>query len=243
MGGHQSKQTVLQSTQLLSNIVQKTAQNCFGTTTGDNELNISGSDDNVSDIKQNITLSVKTSCSDLSSQSSTFNTNLQTSIQQTLKDQEVALTQWMDNSNDSQYSSIAQKIQTNVTNDVVQNCINTLDGKNVINITGSGDTVKDATQNIQLSLIAKFLLQNGQTNDVINSITNTTNQHSTYTSKNPLAFITDSIESVSKSIIHMVAIFFIVFICIVFLMEVIDKHSNLNPQYTSMPNGEPATSP
>src|SRR5512147_1253671 len=98
MGGHHSKQSIHVSTNVAANIVQDTAQNCINVAYGGNTITINGDYNVVSGVNQTVSISINSSCSTFASQDSTFNSDLQNSLSQVLADQEVALTEWMDNS-------------------------------------------------------------------------------------------------------------------------------------------------
>ena len=219
MGGHQSTQTVDVSTNVVANIVQTTTQNCISSSSGVNELDISGSRNRVSDITQNMSLSVNQDCSTLATQNSTFTADLQNSIQQAMKDKQVSMTQWMDPSRDTQSTRINQLITTSVTQNLVQNCVSKLNGQNLIRITGNENTISDITQNMTLSAISKCLLQNGQTSKAIADITNTSNQHSTYESESFFAFIGDALKGIFASTFGVLAIAFIVIIIFALMLK------------------------
>lgn len=217
MGGHQSKQTVGVSTNVAANIVQNTAQNCISVAYGGNTININGNYNNVSGVDQTVSISINSDCSTFAQQNSTFDADLQNALTQALNDQEVALTEWMDNSRDDQSASVSNSVTANFTQNTVQNCVNTLNGYNILNVTGTGNVVKDITQNATLNVISQCLLGNGQTSSVVSDITNTVNQQSTYVSQNPLAFIADAIAAIFKSLIVAAAVVFVVIICFVML--------------------------
>jgi hypothetical protein len=217
MGGHQSTQTINVSTQVAANIVQNTAQNCIDVSYGQNTITINGDYNILSGVDQTIKLSINSNCSTFAAQNSTFSADLQNSLAQILNDQEIALIAWMDNSHDDQTTNIAQSVTANFTQSTVQNCVSNLNGGNALNVTGSGNVIKDVTQTISLNLISQCLLNNNQTNDVVNDITNTVNQSGTYTSVSPFAFIADAIAAVFKSVVVAAAIVFIVIVCFIFL--------------------------
>lgn len=238
MGGHSSKQTVSASTTVAANIVQATAQSCIGTSQGSNSVNVGGVGNTVDGVTQSVSLSVNMGCSTFSGQDSTFNNDLQNSLSQVLNDQGVALTQWMDGSRSDQASSIRQDVTTNFTQENVQNIVQKLNGYNVLNVQGVGNTVKDVAQTAALSVIATGLQQNGQTNAVVNSITNTVNQHGQYKSANPLAFITDAIQSSIRTV--GIAIIAVIVILICFVLLVVALRRSRKPAATAAQTAEPA---
>lgn len=229
MGGHESKQKINVSTNVAANIVQNTAQNCINVAYGGNTFNINGNYNDISGVTQTVSISINSTCSTFASQDSTFNSDLANALSQVLNDQEVALTQWMDNSKDDQETNITQNVTANFTQTTVQNCVNNLNGYNIFNVSGDGNVVKNITQTATLSVISQCLLQNGQTSDVVSNITNTVNQHGTYTSENPLAFITDAIEAVLKSAMVIAAVIFIVLVCFVFLFMLMRRGKKVPP--------------
>jgi hypothetical protein len=200
-----------------ANIVQNTAQNCISVGVGGNNVLINGDYNDISAVDQRVSVTVDSKCSTFASQNSTFNADLQNSVEQTLKDQEVALTQWMDASKDTQKTDIANKVTANFTQSTVQTCVNNLTGINNLVVNGSGNVVKDVTQDATLNVISQCILGNQQSSSVVADITNTTNQHGEYTSENPLAFIGDAFKAMAQSAMAIAAVIFIVIICFIFI--------------------------
>jgi hypothetical protein len=215
--GHESKQSVLSTTTTTANIVQQTAQNCIDVSYGGNVIDVNGNYNILSGVDQTVSLSVNSDCSTFASQNSTFNSDLSDAMSQILSDQEVALTQWIDTSKDTQYTNITENVTANFTQSTVQSCVNNLNGYNVLSVTGSGNVIKNITQDVSLNILSQCLIQNSQTGSSISDITNTVNQHSTYTSTNPFAFIADALESMSRSAMAIAAIIFIVIVSFVII--------------------------
>jgi hypothetical protein len=235
MGGHSSKQTVDVSTSVTANIMQTTAQNCINVAYGGNTITINGNYNVVSGVDQTVSISINSACSTFAAQNSTFDADLENALSQILSDQEVALTEWMDNSQDDQNTDVKQNVTTNFTQSTVQNCVNNLDGYNILSVTGSGNVVQDITQTATLNVISQCILKGQQTSDVVSSITNTVNQHSVYTSENPLAFIADAVASVLKSAMAIAAVLFIVILCFVFVFMVAGRRKRSPPVVLAMP--------
>lgn len=229
MGGHHTKQTVGVSTNVAASIVQNTAQSCISVAYGGNTFNINGNYNDISGVAQTVSISVSPTCAVFASQNSTFDTSLSAAITQALSDQEVALTQWLDNSRDDQAASIAQNVTANFTQTAVQNCVNNLNGYNIFDVTGDGNVVRDVTQTATLSLVSQCILQGGQTSDVVTNITNTVNQQSAYTSSNPFSFITDALEALSKSILLFLAAMFVLIVCFALAYAFLTRHRRAGP--------------
>jgi hypothetical protein len=223
MGGHHSKQTVGVSTNVVANIVQTTAQNCISVSNGTNTITVDGNYNVISGVKQEVSISVNTSCTTFSESNVDFNTDLAAVVESVLKDQEVALESWVDNSGSSQKSKIAQDVTTNVTKSTVQNCVSSLTGINNLFITGNENIVRDIVQSSTLNLISQCLLTDTDSVQAVTNITDTVNQHASYESENPLAFITDAYTAVSKSAILMIAVIFIIIISFVFVLMLVGR--------------------
>ena len=237
MGGHQSRQSVNISTSVVSNIVQESTLSCLTYMNGANVINIVGDDNVVIDATQTVSITVKSDCVSDASQKTDLQTNLNASITQTLKDQEVAMTQWMDHSSDDNEASLTQSVTSNVTLKTAVTCLNNLSGKNILNVEGNANVVKRSLQTNTLNLISQCLLSQGQVTNAITDITDTLNQHNDYTSENPFAFITDAIEAIAKSAMMLIAVIFILLICFVVVFESLHQKKK-----TPLPIGPPGTS-
>jgi hypothetical protein len=95
-----------------------------------------------------------------------------------------------------------------------------LNGTQLFIVSGTDDVVVDNMQDQTMALAQQCLMSGGQTTDVVNKSTNTVNQHSTYISKNPLAFITDAIEAALKSAMMIAAVVFIAIVILVLVFEI-----------------------
>jgi RNA-binding protein YhbY len=246
MGGHVSKQTVDVSTNLVTNASLNVAQNCLTYTQGDQVIDIYGSGNIFKGNTQRASLKVDSNCVAQIGQNGTFKEKLNNSIAQELKDQEIALTQWLDSSEDDQFTDIANKVTQNITFEDVQNCINTLQGTQLFIVRGNNDVIVDNLQEQTMTLASKCKMGGGQTFDVVNDVTNTVNQHSTYTSKNPFAFITDAIEATIKSAMAIAAVVFIAIVILVLVFEIGTKghhQAAATPEVIVVPSSSAMTAP
>jgi hypothetical protein len=223
------------TTNIVGSVVQNVAQSCITYLNSDNVIAINGNGNFVGGITQTMSISVDSTCSANIQQNAAFENNLQNSIAQVLKDQEIALTQWMDNSKDESDASINQTISTSVTANTVQTCLNSINSHNILNVSGNNNVVKGIVQSSTVNLISQCLLGQGQQSSTVNDVTNTVNQHSEYTSKNPLAFITDAIEAMMKSAMVVIAVIFIVLICFVALFMILRHGKKKAPPASSSP--------
>lgn len=242
MGGHHSKQIVKVSTDIVTNASLNVAQNCLSFMDGTQVISIYGSGIIFKGNIQRSTLSVDSKCVSQMSQQGSFASKLTDSVAQELADQEVAMTEWMDSSGDYQRSQIIQKVTTNVSFSDVQNCVNSLQGTQLFVVRGDNDVVVDNMQDQTLALAASCLMGGGQAVDTVNDITNTVNQHSSYDSENPLAFITDAIEATFKSAMAVAAVVFIAIVILVLVFEVARRHHRPRRAAASSPASTPSPS-
>jgi len=223
MGGHQSKQTVKATTSVVTTAVQNVTQTCITYVYGSNTFNISGDGNVVSGVNMKIGIRVDSTCTAAVTGKTSFQNDLQNKISQLLKDQEVAMAQWLDNSKDETKANIKQSIKSNITSNTVQTCVNKINMQNLFNISGNSNVVKNVLQEGTANVISKCMLSDDQTVNTVNDVTNTINQHSEYDSKNPFAFITDAIEAIMKNATVVIAIIFIVVICFIGLFMVLRR--------------------
>lgn len=215
MGGHQTKQSVEVSTNIVSNVIQNTTLNCFTSTVGNETIAINGDYNIVDGVRQDITINVKSDCLADVTNKNKFNDKLSTSISQLLKDSEVALTQWADTSKDDTNAKVTNTITQTVTDTTVVTCVNSVKDQSVLSVTGNNNVVRNIVQNTVTNYIAECLLKQNNNVTMTNDISDIVNQHSTYDSENPFAFITDAIEAVMKSAMVFLAVIFIIIVCLV----------------------------
>jgi hypothetical protein len=233
MGGHHSRQSAVESSQLITKASVSATESCISVTSDSQSISVGGSGDTVSGNVQKSTISVSSSCMAKIKQSGDFSSKLSDAISQQLSDHEVALTQWLSPGGDDQKSAILDTITTNVTFSDVETCVNKLTGSQAINVSGDDDTVTDNIQDQSLTEVADCLLGGSQSSSTVNDVTNTTNQHSKYVSENPFAFVTDAIDDATKSVAAIIAIMFIVIIILVLMYKVI-KHAGKKSATTSV---------
>ena len=219
MGGHHSKQTSNVTSDLITNAVLGVTQNCLAFMDGKQVISVYGSGNVFEGNIQRSQLSVNTKCVDKINQSGEFKNKLKNSISQKLKDEELALTEWLDPSGDSQGSDITQNITTNISFKNAQKCLTGLDGSQLFVVHGTNNIVVDNMQDQTLDLTNECIMDGSQAAETSNSVTNTVNQHSVYESKSPLAFITDAIAASIKSVIAIIAIVFVVIVIMALVFE------------------------
>jgi hypothetical protein len=190
------------ATAVTANVLQSTTQDCINITYGGNTISVTGDFNVLSGVGQTVSISVSSKCGVMTQQASDFKSALSANLAQSLRSQQIALTGWLDSSRNDQSTSLQQSVTTNITQANVQNCLNTMNGYNILNVTGSGNVIKDVAQNASLNLVSECMLQNGQASKVVSDITDTVNQSAVLESKNPLAFIADAMAAAFSSIVY-----------------------------------------
>jgi len=205
---------VTESTNIVSSVTQKVTQNCVTAVNSNNEIVIQRNGNILSNIDQELSVSVSSTCMAQVVQAGTFQANLQNAAAQVTKTETISGLGWLDCGEDDSATTITNNVSTTTTSDTVQNCVNSIQGKNLINITGNQNVMQNVLQKNTIQMFSKCVLGNTQQTSTVNDITNTANQQSTYTAKNPFAFITDAFEATVKSVAMMIAIVFIILICL-----------------------------
>lgn len=210
MGGHESKQEVDISTTVVTDATLNVTQGCMSVMAGDQVMAVHGNGNVFTDNTQDQSMSIDMNCIDQMQQSNQFSSKINSSITQTLSDSEVALTEWMDPSSDTQTASVANNVTTNVTFDDTQNCMLSMSGTQIMGVSGDANLYAGNAQDQSEEITTTCLMSGGQYSTVVNNLTNTANQHSIYDSENPLAFIPDAIQATITSATAILAVMFIV---------------------------------
>ena len=224
MGGHQSTQSAKDTTTVVSTAIQNVAQNCINYVNSDNDVVVSGNGNVVGDVTQTLSISVNSSCVAQLTQDAGFENNFENEVAQLLEDKEEAMTQWLDSSQDSVSSDVKNSITNNIKSDTVQTCLNNINSKNILDVSGNDNVVKNIVQSSTTNLITQCMLGQGQTSNTVNDVTNDINQHSQYTAESPFAFITDAIEAIAKSSMALIALGVIMLICFVSIIYILHRY-------------------
>lgn len=221
--GHQSKVTASMATDITTNVMMRSAQNCVSVASGTNSISIDGDYNNLTDVAQGLSLSVDTSCPSLNVQDSDFQATIRNATAQAIEDKTIALTQFLDNSSATIDTKITNSLSTNVTKEDVKNCLSNLNGINNIAVRGDGNVLAHVAQTMSINAVSPCVAQNTQTAKSVVDITNTANQHEKYTSENPFSFIGDALNALAKSFMAIAAVIFIILIGFVVIMGSLGK--------------------
>lgn len=243
MGGQQSKQKVSATTRVASETAMDLTQNCVSYMDGTQVISINGNNNVFSGNTQRMSMNVDAKCVSQAGQDGSFENKLNDAVTQQLKNESVALTQWLDNSKQSLKQDIDETVTSAFKFKDVQNCMNELTGTQVIAIEGDDNVVTNNLQDQSMALAADCLMAGAQTSQAASDITNTMNQHSTYTSKNPFAFITDAIEGVFQSAFGVAALVFIAIVILVIVFEVGVRHRKKRRERLSTSSAAPPPGP
>jgi len=214
MGGHQSKQSVNEIQQVVTNAVMTTTQNCIGLAQGTQFIGVFGDGNIVSENTQNLTLSFKSDCINTMDQSGSYETDLSSQLSQSLQDQTVAMTQWADNSKSSNSANISQYITTNINISNVQNCLSTLQGSQIITVRGNNNVVTKNAQNQVASMVGDCLMSGSQQSSSTATVADVINQKSQYKEENPMSFLTDALKGLGGNVMMILVVIFVVLIVI-----------------------------
>ena len=220
MGGHQTKQKIKETAKLTVDATLQSTQNCISYVSGSQIIGTYGSGNVVSGNIQNMSVSVTPTCFQTSKQKSDLSSEMQSKIKQSLKSKQVALTQWLDTGKSSTDTEIDRQITANFTFDTVQNCFVKISNTQLIVTKGSANVVIDNAQKQTSNVMEQCIMSGGQTSAAVSNITDTINQHSEYTSTNPLSFIGDFFKGMMQSGIMAAAAIFIGIIILVFVYEI-----------------------
>lgn len=227
--GHKSYQEVDVSTQIVGTVTQSNYSDCATYSGGGNSFTLTGSGNVIDGVDQTLTISVDEDCVTADPLNYSFTSRIQNNVIQQMADQEVAMTQWMDNSKDSATTHISSDLELNLTQTNSQDCENSLNDNNTFTVTGDSNVVKDVSQQYTIDTITNCHMRDGASFKASDTITNTLNQHTVYTAVNPFAFITNAIVAVADSIALLVAFCFIILLCFVALFAVL-RHRSKNRQ-------------
>ena len=236
MGGHQSKQTVddtldISATSITSNIITDHV-----TVKSQNTINVDGSSNYIDDVNQTLNVTITAEAWSNFNNKSAIQDDIINNIAQKIEDKGVATTQFLDKSKTDITARIHTHVETDITMKNLTECTNNYSNGNTINISGSNNFFKDIKQNATVAIIAKCSMESNSVQDFATTVTTAMNQYSSSVSENPFAFITDTIQTIAKSGMMLIAVIFIVLICFVLLIKLLHKRkASDNVQYIQVP--------
>lgn len=236
MGGHSSSMSANMATNVVSTGIYSVSQNCLVDANSSQQIIIQGNGNIINNTTQIMDIQINAKCYSDVKNNSTLQSTVDNTIAQTLKDQEVAMTQWLDNSGDDVSTSISTNVTDSITISNTQNCVENLAGSQLLMIQGNSNVASNTLQKNVMTGLLSCVQNDANTSSFVQDTTNTINQHSDYESENPFAFITDAIQSMFKSALVLAAVVFIIIMAMVFLFMVLHhKKPAAGPQIIVWP--------
>lgn len=223
MGAHQTKNTSTDVTNLMTSVMQKTVQSCTTEAEAGNAFSVSGSGDVAQNISQKSVITVNANCAANLTKSSDLSNAIQNSITQGLSDSSDFGSGLFSVSSDINTANMQNNISSTVSNTSIETCLNQLDQRNIISVSGANDAIDNVKQDSVGSLMTSCLLKDSQVSDALNGITNAANQHATYKAKGPISDISDALSSLISAPMKMIGVLFIVIICFVILYKLMSS--------------------
>ena len=219
MGAHQSTQTVDQTSKVVSTASMSSVQECLVTSVGGQEIVIWGDDNVVTDVDQNLTITVAAKCKNNPDMGANYDNDVKFNLTQQLKEHKGFLGGFGDFGHDTQVEHMTQNITNNIKFEAMQKCVYDTAGTQVFVVKGDNNVVHGALQQEALKIAGGCILNLQGSADVVNKQTNTINQHSDYSADGPLDVIADMFKNMfSSGMMSILAVCFIVFICFILLV-------------------------
>ena len=133
-----------------------------------------------------------------------------------VQSQGVALTGFADASDTTIDESITNNASTGITMADIQNCMTQLNSHTFMNFSGVNSVFKDNIQDVTINFVKTCIMTNNQTAQSVTDISNSASQYSKHVDVNPFAFITDCIAAVSKNVMQVVGMIFIMVMAFIF---------------------------
>jgi hypothetical protein len=223
-GSHSNRVDVV--TDVLNESIQSATQDCVKIEQAKNTAVIDGDYNLGRDIKQTAIAKINGSCVTDATQDSAFSNDISTKIRQKLKDEGVALTQFLDTTETTNSINMRTNISNIISNSASQKCINNADGINLTLIRGSGNILDRVDQTARASVVSNCLMGNEQSAAATNDIVNSATQSSETVSKNPMSFIGDALNAMVKAGMVGIAGILVIMICFIFLTKFIRHHGS-----------------
>lgn len=221
MGGHSSKQSVSQTTNLVASAVTEQIQNCAGTVTSSNELDIGNVyDSTVRNISQISRASYDANCVTSAVNDVQFLGDVSNQVAQQLENKGVALTGWADAGKTTQVENVNNNIQVSAKSTNEQNCAVAASSGNVALIHDIfGSTVADIKQMSLVSAISRCAQNGEQSLQASASVSNASAQHLENVEENPLSFIGDFLQGLFGSMAMGVVVLLVFLVAIAFVFK------------------------
>jgi hypothetical protein len=223
MGGHQSKQSIDDTVDIVSSSISTQTITDSLQVTNVNNQSISGNNNFVSNLSQIVNVTVKDASNIVAVNDSTMQANVTDQIAQKIEDKGIAALQALDGSKTTISDTINKYVSNNVTSDSVVTCIKKYANGNNFELSGSNNYVENDHQLVVANMITDCSINQDSHNEFTTNITTAINQYSSSVSENPFAFITDTIQAIAKSGMMFIAVIFIVLLAFILLFKFLHK--------------------
>lgn len=216
MGGHQSTLKAESTANITTNALQKSMQDCDIDVQQRQNISIHGKDIYLDNLNQSMTTSTLINCDQAAQKSADIANSIANTVSQAIENSSVAGLQWMDTGSDNVSTKMTSNVKNKITQETIQNCKTNINASQQINVGDAGETefvyVGDLNQDMATAVETKCTQADAQTLKMITDVTNTANQHASYSAENPLQPLADAAASMAKSAMMVGAIILIVLI-------------------------------
>lgn len=243
MGGHSSSLSVKMTTNMVSDGLYSTTQNCLVYANSDQKIVVNGNGNIVQGNTQQTSVQVDQDCYQKSVTDVSLQQAVNSQIIQSLKDQQVAMTQWLDSGKDDVSTTVSTNVTSKISVTSTQNCIANLSSSQAIIVQGNENIVSGNVQKSARTAMLDCVQGTQQTSSVTQDTTNSVNQHGEYQSENPFAFITDAITACFKSALIFAAVAFIIIVALVFVFMIFHHKKPAAPEIIVVSRPLPTPAP
>ena len=153
--GNSTSSVIKDFNKLAINAITSNITKCSTNIAADQNINISGSGNNVDGVSQKMDLKVDLSCLQKASNMEKMRQDLANIIKNTAQQQQVALLGALNSSNTSTGTYIKNDIEQNITKETILKMVNNASNKQSVNVTGRNNTASNLKQDMSSVLISK----------------------------------------------------------------------------------------
>lgn len=212
MGGHQSTLKAESTANITTNALQKSMQDCSSkvvqsqTVCADGPIIVDGN------LIQDMSATILGDCSQVAQKSADIANSIANTVSQAIDNTSVAGLQWADTGSDNVATKMTSNVTNSITQETVQNCQQNINASQSVCTSSYIDIGGDLMQNMDTAVEINCTQADAQTLKMITDVTNTANQHASYSAENPLQPLADAAASMAKSAMMVGAIILIVLI-------------------------------
>ena len=226
MGNHQTQLSEDITTSINRSVIDSTT-NCINYSVGGNSFIINGDNNVVDGVDQTVSASIAAACQSNATMGQTVNNSISDALSQQLTTASTAMMDVMDNTSNNITSVMENTIITSNLTETAVNCINKLSSTNLMTVSGDSNVISSLIQNSVSNIIGGCMQQSSELAATANTVANTATQQGKDSSSNPLNFLSTIAEAIVGSIVALLAIIFIVIVCIAYVFPHLNKKDKL----------------